>query len=115
MPPSQGYDQNRSAIGQDRLAEFLRADIVPDVTSVPGIGPAAASKLADVGITTTYQLVGKFMMLKEQGVDSVEHCDRFWYWLQDTGISSHRSGIVQCIAEKMDSFFPGIYDRADFE
>ena len=51
-------------------------------------------------------------MLKEKDVESVEHCDRFWYWLKDIGINSNRSGIVRAIAEKMDTIFPSIYDGA---
>jgi len=54
-------------------------------------------------------------MLKEEGVGPVEHCDRFWYWLQQIGISSHRGGIVKAIAEKLDTTFPGIYDSAAYD
>lgn len=53
-------------------------------------------------------------MLKDEGVGPVEHCDRFWYWLNDTGISAYRAGIVQCIAEKVDTMFPGIYDASKY-
>lgn len=31
----------------------------------------------------------------------VEHCDKFWAFLQSKGVNSYRSGIVQCIAEKV--------------
>lgn len=92
---------------------------------MPGIGPAAREKLAEKGITTTYALFGQFLLLKEEGsifhsnsdvifffigVGPVEHCDRFWYWLKAAGINSNRSGIVQCVAEKLDTTFPGLYD-----
>lgn len=40
-------------------------------------------------------------------VDSVEHCDKFWYWLQSKGINSNRSGIVNAIAEKVNTWIPG--------
>lgn len=40
-------------------------------------------------------------------VDSVEHCDKFWYWLQAKGINSNRSGIVNAIAEKVNTWIPG--------
>jgi hypothetical protein len=46
------------------------------------------------------------------GVGPVEHCDRFWYWLKAAGIDSNRSGIVQCVAEKLDVTFPGLYDAS---
>lgn len=35
-------------------------------------------------------------------------------WLQSKGINSHRSTIVQCIAEKANILFPGIYDDSLF-
>lgn len=45
------------------MAEFIRGEIQPELTSVPGIGPAGAAKLAmgegDEKITNTYQLIGK--------------------------------------------------------
>ena len=112
---AEGYDKNRSSVSADKLSDFLRADVVADLQSVPSIGPAAVEKLAAVGITTTFQLFGQFLMLKDEGVEPVEHCDRFWYWLKDTGISSNRSGVVQCIAEKLDSMFPGLYDGSAYE
>ncbi len=49
-------------------------------------------------------------MLKEKGVESVEHCDRFWYWLRDIGINSNRSSIVRAVAEKLDTMVTGLYD-----
>lgn len=45
-------------------------------------------------------------------VDSVEHCDKFWYWLQAKGINSNRSGIVNAIAEKVNTWIPGEEERA---
>ncbi len=90
----------------DALAAFLASEVQEDVTSVPGIGPAAAKKLAeavegDQAITTTYQLIGKFLTLKGKGVSQAEHCDAMWFWLQARGLDSHRAGIVHSIAEKV--------------
>mmetsp|Transcript_6560 Transcript_6560/g.9910 ORF Transcript_6560/g.9910 Transcript_6560/m.9910 type:complete len:115 (+) Transcript_6560:103-447(+) len=113
--PSEGYDPNRSTIGPEGLSNFIQNTVTGDITEVPGIGPKAKEALAKKGITTTFQLFGQFLMLKEDGVGSVEHCDRFWYWLNSCGISSHRAGIVQCIAEKVDTMFPGVYDASMYE
>jgi len=73
----------------DANAVCMRAadEIREDITSVPGIGPAAAKALAsdeggEPGVKTTYQLIGKFLVLREPGMTSQEHCDAFWYWLQ---------------------------------
>jgi hypothetical protein len=43
-------------------------------------------------------------------VESMEHCEKFWYWLQDKGISAHRSAIVKAIAMKVNGLLPGVYD-----
>lgn len=57
----------------------------------------------------------KFLMLKgpdsdDNKVESMEHCEKFWFWLQDKGISAHRSAIVKAIALKVNGLLPGVYD-----
>lgn len=66
-------------------------------------------------MTSTYALIGKYLTLKGADVGPVQHCDMFWYWLRDAGVNSHRSGIVQAVAEKMDMMMPGIYDKAVYD
>ncbi|GAX10227.1 hypothetical protein FisN_3Lh424 [Fistulifera solaris] len=116
-----GYDPKRSKVNKDKLDEFVQRDIKGDLEEVPGIGPAAVKKLAEPdaqgnpGITTTYQLIGAYLSLKNSECDPVSHNDYFWYWLKEKGISSHRSGIVQCIAKKCNSFMPGLYDPSMYE
>ena len=48
-------------------------------------------------------------------VESVEHMEKFWYYLQERGVKAHRSGIVNAIAEKMNTMMPGIYDAEAYE
>ena len=78
------------------------AQITGNLEEVPGIGPASSKKLSesDEGpdrITNTFQLFGKFLMLKGPGhgdeimVEPVEHTQKFWEYLKNRGISSHRS------------------------
>eukprot|EP01041_Mallomonas_annulata_P004995 gene4995-9988_t len=111
MSESEGYDPARSSVSNDKLSEFLHAPITGDLTEVPGIGPSAKAKLIDNGVGTTFALFGKFLTLKDsESVESVEHCDRFWYWIKEIGINSHRSAVVRAVAEKLDVMFPGIYD-----
>ncbi|KAJ0408709.1 hypothetical protein P43SY_001933 [Pythium insidiosum] len=123
---SEGYDPQKSRVGEDTLADFLRAPLTGDLTEVPGIGKAAVGKLAagEDGdrVENTFQLIGKFLMLKqstdknEDGlIDCTEHCDAFWYWLKSKGIQAYRSGIVMAIAEKVNTMLPGIYDAAEFQ
>ncbi|KAL3792842.1 hypothetical protein ACHAWO_013957 [Cyclotella atomus] len=107
------------------MMEFVRqGNITGDLTEVPGIGPKAAEKLAEGDehdqITNTWQLLGKFMMLKgpdtaDEKVECMEHCEKFWFWLQSKGISAHRSAIVKAVAQKMNGALPGIYDSSLYE
>ncbi|CAN0417120.1 unnamed protein product [Pylaiella littoralis] len=118
------YDPARpSAVGEDTHAEYVRAPIkTGDITEVPGIAGKAAGILAegegDDRVTNTYQLYGKFLSLRgpEAGetheVDSVEHCEKFYLWLQGKGINACRDAIVRAVAEKSNNFFPGLYDSA---
>ena len=48
---------------------------------------------------------------EDNKVESLEHCEKFWYWLQDKGISAHRSAIVKAIAMKVNGLLPGVYDQ----
>mmetsp|Transcript_10588 Transcript_10588/g.15872 ORF Transcript_10588/g.15872 Transcript_10588/m.15872 type:complete len:127 (+) Transcript_10588:83-463(+) len=111
---AEGFDPNRSQVGEDKLAAFLQAEVSEEISSVPGIGPRAKELLAkevegDQAITTTYQLIGKFLTLKGQGMTPAEHCNAMWHWLKLRGVSSHRAGIVLCLAEKVNLFMPGVW------
>lgn len=73
---SDGYDPQKSRIADDKLADFLRAPLTGDIQEVPGIGPAAAKHLAsgdDINdqVHNTYQLVGKYLMLKVRTVETL--------------------------------------------
>ena len=117
-----GYDPKKSKVSDDTMENWRNTPTNPDLNSVPGIGPATIRKLAESEeiedrITNTYQLFGKFLMLKGPGhsedeieIDSMEHMEKFWHWLKNRGISSHRSAIVKAIAEKSATFFQNIYD-----
>jgi hypothetical protein len=51
------------------------------------------------------------LSLKEADTGSIEHHDRFYFWLKSINTpAGFRAGIVHCIAEKMNTFFVGIYD-----
>jgi hypothetical protein len=110
---AKGYDPLRSQNNPVTLANFVRGNINGDLTEVPGIGPATAAKLKDAGVSTTFGLFGKYLTMKEEGVESVEHCDRFFYWLESVGTpSGFRSSVVESVARKIDVTYPGIYDGA---
>ena len=108
-----GYDPNKSKVSQTKMGEFLLADIEEDITSIPGIGQSSKALLKEVDIETSYQLFGQFLMLKAEGSTTQEHCDAFWFWLKELGINSYRSGIIETIAEKLETFMPGIYVKEE--
>ena len=107
------------------MEQWRTTPISGDLNEVPGIGPAAIKMLADADegenkITNTYQLFGKYLMLKgpddgDNKVESMEHCEKFWHFLKNRGIKSHRSAIVKAIAEKAATFFANIYDANDYD
>jgi hypothetical protein len=116
------YDPEKSRISEDALADFLRSTLTGDLTEVPGISRCAIRKLAagDEKITNTFQLIGKFLLLKtnigktDEIINSKQHCDEFFNWLKLKGIQSYRSDIVMCIAEKTNTMVPGMYDAYEF-
>ena len=110
---NEGYDPNKSQVNDHRLAEWLEAELSPDIQSVPGIGPQSAQKLAvgDDGVHPTYQLIGRFLTLKGANATSQEHCDALWFWLQAKGVHQYRSGIVQCLVEKLEIMMPELYQK----
>lgn len=109
-------------VSEDKMEAWLRSQVTPNLEDVPGIGPAAKKLLAegDEQITNCYQLFGKFLMLRgpdtpDHTVENMEHTEKFWHWLKQKGISSHRSAIVRAIAEKSATFFTGIYDANEWD
>lgn len=89
-----------------------------DLNEVPGIGfDSNQSRLAagdDDCITTTFQLLGKFMILRSKGTDSITNAQLFNQYLHSKGITSHRNSIVQAVAEKVNMMIPGSYDPLDY-
>ena len=110
-----GYDVNKSQVSDNARAEFLEAHLNHDLESIPGIGPATAKKLNEAGIESSFQLMGQFLFLATNQSTCKDVCDEMWYFLQERGVSAHRSGIVQCIAEKCETAFPTIFTASEKE
>lgn len=60
------------------MGDWMRGSITGDLTEVPGIGPAAAKKLAggetdDECITNTYQLIGKVSVFSQTPADKFDY------------------------------------------
>ena len=87
--------------------------------AVPGLGPKGVEKLSQLpaaeAITNTWQLFGKYLMLKGPDtldangnmviVDCETHNNKFWKFLQDKGINAHRSAIIMAVALKVSQRF----------
>ena len=111
-----GFNPKRTRTDKTKLAAWLMAKVEGDLNEVPGIGSTTKGVLIEAGITTTYQLFGAFLSLKGQDcTGSVDLCDRFWYFLEKLGTpAGYRSTIVQAVACKLDTSFPGLYNSAMF-
>ena len=59
-----------------------------DLGTVPGVGPTTKQCFIDAGVKTTYQLFGKFLMLKDPSFTTQQHCDAFLNWIKDIGIKT---------------------------
>lgn len=105
----EGYNPQYSQVKNDKLAEFIMSPITGDLLEVPGIGPVAKERLFAQNVTTTFALIGKFYFFRREGETKQQHCDRFYFWLKDAGISACRSGITCCIVEKADTLLPDFY------
>ncbi len=108
------------------------------LVQVPGIGPATVELLKHTtisydnkgnvvtvsGITSTFALIGVYLSFKSEydpetgesrTVGTVEHAQRFYLWWCSLGTSpGHRAGVVNCICEKVNISYPGIYNSADY-
>lgn len=107
-----GYDPVKSGASSDKVAEFVGADIEGPLTQVPGIGVAAVTKLNAAGITTTFQLLGTFLSFKGEGATVRTVCDGMYQYLKEVGIAAHRSTIVKALAEKLNTWIPGLYEES---
>jgi hypothetical protein len=109
--------QASSKLKDNTLAQFVSSPVQDDLSYVPGLGGSGkiAESLRRNGITSTYQLIGKFLELRGPDMTSVENCNRFAEWLTLKGASGNsRNYIVRSIAEKCSSIMPGIFDVSEF-
>ena len=99
-----------SGVPDENLAEFILNPIDPDIKSIPGMVKNLnyKEKLNNIGILNTYNLLGTFLLLKEDNQSVQQHCDAMYRFLKNAGITRYLSGIVVCIAEKADVMMPGI-------
>ena len=109
------YNPFRSTVTDETLVKFLQEDMKYDLESVPGIGPAAKKILQEILIMNSFQLFAKFLQFKvSEGDGCVQHCNRFYGFLTEIGITSNRHSITKSIAEKAGIFLPNLYQEYQF-
>jgi hypothetical protein len=103
------YDPNRSRVSDDKMNEWLNDEIVTDLCTVPGIGPAFAKKLNNADIWSVHHLIGKYLSetvydAEDDGtltMDVYSTNQKFFDFLRTSGVTSTRSGIVNAINRKV--------------
>jgi hypothetical protein len=101
---------SKSTISVKTQVRFIRKTLCGDfkIDNIPNIGPKTIEKLRAIGITTSFQLMAKFLSLKGEGVSPREHCDLFLAWLAEVGINGNRNNIVVAVSEKCSVLFTGL-------
>jgi hypothetical protein len=113
------FNPYRSTTTDEALRQFVSATLEPNILSIPGIGHKNAQHLREDNfgnyhlrsISNSYELMGKFLSMKAEGVGCVDHCQKFYDYLLEKGVLHNTDDIVQAVAAKADSFISGIYDR----
>jgi hypothetical protein len=88
---------------------FINGEVISELSSVPGLNSTNIEILNSVNITTTHQLIGKFLCFRTRDISPYQHTDLFWEYLESIGLNRNRSSVVLAIAEKCERIFPGIY------
>jgi hypothetical protein len=121
----EGYDPNKSKVSDQTMETWRMSQVVADITSVPGIGPAAAAKLAvddEYGaITNTYQLLAKWLSLHTITEDDEPGSEpdpdltnqKMWFFLKAKGVHASRSAIVKAINMKLTAYMVHLSSSAD--
>jgi predicted flap endonuclease-1-like 5' DNA nuclease len=98
------FNPNKSRVTDDQMMAWLDKDVSGNLLEVPGIGDTSVEIMATCGITTTWQLFGKFLLVREADMTPLDHCDAFWDFLEDCETPpGYRSGVVAAIQEKLSS------------
>jgi hypothetical protein len=106
----QQYHPSKDRVAPSLIPDFIRKLDTGDLKEVPGIGDVCLKVLKEHGISTSFQLFGQFLALKEEGMGQAEHSDRFVAWLKSIGAPpAARATIEAAIRAKVEVLFPGIY------
>ena len=95
------------------IEDFLRFPVNCDLRFIPGMTLSTLDQLQKIGVTNSFQLVGKIMMLKKGDSNSLitcgDHISEVSKWLDANDIE-HDPELINAILEKCAQHFPGFYD-----
>ena len=102
------------------LAAWIQTPMAEDLRTLPRVGAVTAQCFRNVGINTTFALLGKFLTFKDAGATSIEHVECFWIWLTEVFqnnriIKRDRAVICRAICMRAALLIPGIYDEEAYE
>ena len=80
---------------------FLNSPINPELKTVPGIDETIKDALIFAGISTTYQLIGKFLMLDRDP-------QKFYKFLTQFLLSRNLNMIIKAISGKVVLMFDSV-------
>lgn len=109
------YDGATTQINESTCAEFIIADVSGDLIDVPGVGKSAVKAISDAGAGNTFALLGKFLMLRKEGMTGQAHQNAMAQYLKEIKVNSHRSDVVYSCSEKLRSLFPKLCPDGDDE
>lgn len=100
---------------EDDLTHFIRTPISGDLAEVPGMTISVLDSLSSDGVNTTYQLIAKYLELKQLSELMEEHHIRFLNYLGENDIDPQTCYIImRSIGEKVSTMIPGLYDPSIF-
>lgn len=103
--PAKAFDHGKSHISHEVMRAWLERDVSGSLEDdkVPHVGPATIDKLREAGITTTFELIGRFFLeIDERGPQ--EGCDRYKAMLHAAGCPpAHLDSVVTAVLVKAAS------------
>lgn len=104
------FCHTRVDVEKSVLDAFIRLPLSKSLLSVPGINLSMKRVFFDHSISNTHQLIGQFLMFHSITTDPQLLANKFYTWLREIGIVSNRATITACLAEKIGTWFPDVYD-----
>ena len=104
------FDPRDVDANNETIATFIRLPLPMSLLSVPGISVMEIKMFEKNGIHNTHQLIGHFLLLKDNTTPPVKLADKFYDWLGEVGVHKNRATITASVAEKIGTWIPGFYD-----